>query len=331
MTNAGISIHDSIKEVMKSTENKSLRKIFEDADDDLNAGSSLTTSLLKYKYQLGEVSLAMIKLGEDTGNMSDALQKLSEILDETYKNQQKFKKAIRYPITVVIAICVAFTILMLYVVPKFKEIFEKLGADLPMPTKILLAIEHGMSNYGIYFLAALFISGFIAKRMYKVNHEFKFAVDRLLLKGYLIGDIIFYSTLSRFNLIFTELTKAGVPIAEALDTTTFSVGNLYLQQQLTSIKVNVQRGVSLTDAFKETGLYEGMLIQMISAGEQGGSLDAMLERVTEYFKDKFDSIVDGISASIEPILIGFIAGMVLFLALGIFMPMWDMASAVKMG
>ena len=135
MTNAGISIHDSIKEVIKATENKSLRKIFEDADDDLNSGSSLTTSLLKYKYQLGEVSLAMIKLGEDTGNMSDALQKLSEILDETYKNQQKFKKAIRYPITVIIAICVAFTILMLYVVPKFKEICEKLGADLPIDRK----------------------------------------------------------------------------------------------------------------------------------------------------------------------------------------------------
>ncbi|WP_298104096.1 type II secretion system F family protein, partial [uncultured Campylobacter sp.] len=141
--------------------------------------------------------------------------------------------------------------------------------------------------------------------------------------------IIFFSTMSRFMLIFTELVRAGIPIADALDTSVLMVDNHTLKEKLSTVKIAVQQGVSLTEAFNNTGLYESMLIQMISAGEQAGNLDKMLGNVTDYYKEKFDDIIDNISSYVEPIMLFFMAGMVLLLALGIFMPMWDLGKAVK--
>ncbi|AQW81184.1 type II secretion system F family protein [Campylobacter pinnipediorum] len=329
MTNAGISIHDSIKEIAKSSEDKRLQEIFNKINEDLNQGSSLTESMNSFRGEFGDVTIAMIRLGENTGNMAESMTKLAEILQDVWDNQQKFKKAIRYPITVIVAIVIAFAIMMLSVVPKFREIFEQLGAELPLPTRMLLAMESALSNYGLFILGAFVALLIVLKKAYGGNMEFKKSFDKFILKVYLIGKIIHFSTMSRFNLIFTELVRAGIPIADSLDTAVLTVSNENLKAKLSGVKVLVGRGVSLTESFKDTELYESMLLQMISAGEQSGSLDSMLEKVTDYYKMKFNDIIDNISTYIEPILLAVLAIMVTFLALGIFMPMWDMAQAVK--
>ena len=329
MTNAGISIHDGIKETANATEDKRLKTIFQTLDEDLNQGASLTQSIENFQEELGDVTVAMVRLGESTGNMADALSKLAAILQEVWDNQQKFKKAIRYPITVICSIILAFIVLMTSVVPQFREIFSQLNADLPLPTKILLNIEYIMSNYGIYIIVVLVAFAFLLKKQYSNDENFRNKVDKYLLKVYLVGKIIFFANMSRFNLIFTELVRAGLPIADALDTAVVTVSNQDIRNKLTAVKVLVGRGISLTEAFRQTGLYEGMLIQMIGAGEQSGSLDDMTQKVTDYYRVKFNDIIDNISNYIEPILLIFIAAMVLLLALGIFMPMWDMAKAVK--
>jgi len=329
MTNAGISIHDSIKEVSKSTEDKRLKAIFATLNDDLNQGQSLTDAITKFKGELGDVVVAMVKLGESTGNMSESLHKLSEILQEVWENQRKFKKALRYPIIVMSAMAIAFVILMLFVVPQFREIFEQLGAKLPVPTIILLSIESALSNYGLYILAGFIATIYAIRYLYKSSDDFKYKFDKFLLKVYLINKIIFYSTMNRFNLIFTELVRAGIPIADALETATLTVENQDIHDKLATIKIAVSRGVSLTEAFRDTQLYESMLIQMLSAGEKGGAIDAMLEKITDYYKAKFSDLVDNISSYVEPIMLLFMAGMVILLALGIFMPMWDLGNAVQ--
>jgi general secretion pathway protein F/MSHA biogenesis protein MshG len=329
MTNAGISIHDSVKEVANATVDKTLKEIFNSVNDDLNSGLSLTQALMSYRNEVGDVTLALVELGESTGNMAESLEKLAEILDEIEENRQKFKKAMRYPITVVVAIAIAFSILMIYVVPKFKDIFAQLKAELPLPTKILLFMENLINHYGLYLLAAIAVIIIFFQYMLSNNEEFKKQYDQYILKLYLIGDIIFYATLSRFCLVFTELIRAGIPIADALDTALLTLDNTHLKKKLSAVKISVQRGISLTESFRDTGLFEGMLVQMIQAGEQSGTLDKMLEKVTLYFKSRFSQIIDNIASYIEPILLGFIAAMVLLMALGIFMPMWDMAKAVK--
>ena len=329
MTNAGISIHDSVKEVANATVDKSLKEIFNRVNDDLNSGLSLTKSLMAYRYEVGDVTIAMVELGESTGRIAESLEKLAEILEEIEDNRQKFKKALRYPITVIVAIAVAFSILMIYVVPKFKEIFAQLRAELPIPTKILLFCENIVNNYGFYVLGFIFGFIFLIKYLLRHNEEFKKGYDRNILRVYLIGNITFYATLSRFTLVFTELIRAGIPIADALDTSLLMIENTHLQQRLSAVKISVQRGISLTESFRDTGIFEGMLIQMIHAGEQSGTLDKMLDKVTDYYKSRFNHLIDNIASYIEPILLAFIAGMVLLMALGIFMPMWDMAKAVK--
>lgn len=329
MTNAGISIHDSIKEVIKSTTDKRLKLIFENVNDELNAGMSITESLNLYSDELGNVVIAMVRLGEESGNMAESLQKLAEILQEIWDNQRKFKKAIRYPTLVICAIAIAFVLLMVLVVPTFRDIFEQLNAELPLPTRILLNIEYLIINYGFICLGGIVLFLFILTNLYKKNGKFKNIFDKYILKVYLIKNIIFFSSMSRFNLIFTELVRAGIPINDALDTACVTISNSYIKNKLLGVKVNVQRGNPLNYAFSETKLYEGMLLQMISAGEKSGSLDSMLEKVTDYYKEKFNTLIDNISSYIEPILLVFIAATIILLGLGIFLPMWDMANAVK--
>ena len=331
MTNAGISIHDSVKEVTKTTEDKRLREIFENIDDALNSGQSLTEALSVYKHDVGDVTIAMVELGENTGNMSESLLKLAQILEEIRDNKKKFKSALRYPIIVIIAISIAFTILMVYVVPKFKEIFAKLHSQLPLPTRILLFLENIIHNYGWYLLLFIIGSIVVIKFLYINNEEFKQKFDRGILKVYLFGKIIYNATMYRFTMIFTQLIAAGIPIADALDTAVLTVDNTTIKDKLSNVTISVQRGMSLSEAFRGTGLFHGMLLQMVGAGERSGTLDTMLEKVSDYYKMRFDEIVDNISSYIEPILIGFIAVMVLMMALGIFLPMWDLASAVRHG
>jgi type II secretory pathway component PulF len=226
---------------------------------------------------------------------------------------------------------IAFTVLIMVVVPKFKEIFDKFKTELPVPTQILLAIEHVMNNYGLYVLAGLVLLIYTLIYFYKNNDDFKYRVDKILIhpRFYLINKVIFLSTMYKYTLVFGELIKAGIPVSEALDTAVGMVDNSAIKAQLETVNANIGRGMSLAEAFDQTGLFENMLLQMIRAGETGGQLDAMLEKVTEYYNMRFQDIIDNLSTYIEPIMMFFIAGLVLLMALGIFMPMWDLGKAVK--
>lgn len=329
MTNAGISIHDSLRELTEATNDKTLQSVLGTLAEDINAGHSLSQSAGKFTYELGNLSLAMIELGEKTGNMAEALHKLADMLEEIRRNIIKFKKAMAYPRNVMIAMAIAFTVLISYVVPQFKTIFEQLKAELPMPTKILLFLEHAFNTYGPFLI--LFIAIFIFTFRYFLNHsrEFRYQWHQVLLKTYLIKNIIMFATLSRFTLVFAELIRAGIPIAEALETSIAMIDTLPLQEKLLVVRQTVEKGGTLHNGLAETGLFENMIIQMISAGESSGQLDAMMQKVMEYYKMKFDAIIDGLSEAIEPIMLLIIASMVVLLALGIFLPMWEMGNAVN--
>ncbi|WP_345986181.1 type II secretion system F family protein [Sulfurimonas sp. HSL-1656] len=329
MTNAGISVHDALNEIARAANDPVLEEIFSSIAEDINSGSSMSKSMENFRFQLGGLTLAMVELGEQTGNMAESLYQLADMLEEIRRNVIKFKKAMAYPRNVMIAMAVAFTILISYVVPQFKKIFEELHADLPLPTIILLKLEYLFNNFGPYVLAALIVFIIIFRYMLNTNREFRFRWHQLLLKTYLIKNLIMYSTLNRFTLVFSALVKAGIPIADALETSIAMIDNLPLQEKLSTVRQAVEKGSSLSEGLADTGLFENMIIQMISAGEQGGQLDSMLEKVTDYYKMRFDQIIDGLAEAIEPIMLFIIAAMVLLLALGIFLPMWSLNDAVQ--
>jgi len=331
MTDAGISIHDAITEVAVNVEHPKLKKIYENIGSDINAGKTIADSIEPYTEEFGHVTIAMTNLGEKTGNISGAYAKLATILEDIRDNVKKFKKAIKGPIITLIAMAIAFTIMITVVVPKFKEMFEKFDTELPVPTQILLFLENILTNYGLYLLGGIAAIVFLMMRQYKNSKTFKYKVDKILVhpKFYLIHKIIFFSTMHKYTLVFGELVKSGIPVSEALDTAVDMVDNSYIKEKLLSVNANIGRGVSLSDAFDQTGLFENMLLQMIRAGETGGQLDAMLLKVTEYYDSRFQDIIDNLASYIEPIMLFFIAGLVLLMALGIFMPMWDLGKAVK--
>ncbi len=329
MTNAGISIYDSLANIADATEDTNLKIVFSKLADDINSGHALSSSMENFRFELGNLSIAMVQLGEKTGNLDESLYSLANMLEEIRANIVKFKKAMAYPRNVMIAMGVAFTILISYVVPQFKTIFESLGADLPLPTQILLTLEFVFNNYGPYVLAILFLSFTIFKYMINNYKHLRLGWHKFLLRVYLIKNLILYSTLSRFTLVFSELIRAGIPIAEALDTAISMIDNLALKEKLLSVRSTVEKGGTLNQGLKETKLFENMIIQMISAGEDSGALDTMVSKVADYYKMRFDAIIDGLSEAIEPIMLFIIASMVILLALGIFLPMWDMGNAVQ--
>ncbi|NPA66620.1 MAG: type II secretion system F family protein [Epsilonproteobacteria bacterium] len=329
MVNADMSITDSLSEIAESTEDPNLARVFGKVAEDINAGKSFGEALKAFRYEVGNLTIAMIMLGEKTGNLDQALYSLANMLEEIRANVIKFKKAMAYPRNVMIAMAIAFTILISYVVPQFKAIFEELGAQLPLPTIILLKLEYLFNNYGPYLLMAIFIGFMIFRYMLNTSEEFKYKWHQLLLKTYLIKNIIMYATLSRFTLVFSELINADVPVAEALDTAVDMIDSLPLKRKLQHVRLAVEKGNSLDKALEETGLFENMIIQMIRAAEQSGTISTMSKKVSEYYKMKFDAIIDGLSEAIEPIMLIMIAAMVILLALGIFLPMWDMGNAAQ--
>lgn len=329
MTNAGISIYDSLSEISKSTTDQNLKFVFNKLAEDINSGLSLSKSMENFRFEVGNLTIAMVQLGEKTGNLDDALYSLADMLEEIRANVIKFKKAMAYPRNVMIAMTVAFILLIYLVVPKFKNMFEKLNAELPLPTKILLNLEYLFNNYGLYLFSALVISFFVFNYVISNNKNIRYAWHEILLRVYLIKNIIMFATLSRFTLVFSELIRAGIPIAEALDTSISMIENLPLKSRLYSVRGAVEKGTSLHIGLKETKLFENMIIQMVNAGEESGTLDTMMKKVAAYYKMRFDAIIDGLSEAVEPIMLFVLAGMVTLLALGIFLPMWDMGNAVQ--
>ncbi len=331
MTDAGIAINDTLTDVADNTDNKQLKEIYTKINADINAGNSMSDAMEAYADEFGHVALAMTNLGERTGNLSESYHKLADILESIRDNTAKFKKAIRGPMITLAAMAIAFTILIMVVVPKFKDIFSKFKTELPLPTQILLKLEWAFSNYGLLIIALIAAGIFALKYFYKNDKDFKYNMDKLMIhpRFYLINKAIFLSTMHKYNLVFGELVKSGIPVSEALDTAVDMVDNAAIKEQLLTVNANIGRGMNLAEAFQLTGLYENMLLQMIKAGEAGGQLDAMLDKVTDYYDMEFQDLIDNLSAYIEPIMMFFIAGLVLLMALGIFMPMWDLGKAVK--
>ncbi len=331
MTDAGIPIHDTLEDVADNTANKRLKEIYHTLASDINAGRSMSQAIEPFSEEFGHIAIAMTNLGEKTGNFPESYHKLADILENIRDNKAKFKKALRYPLITLTAMAIAFVILIMLVVPKFRTIFEQFHAELPVPTKILLSIEYAFSHYGVYLLIGLFLLIYGIIFMYRNNRNFKFKMDKLLVhpKFYLINRVVFLSSMYNYTLVFGELVRAGIPVSEALSTAVDMVDNDYLRSKLETVNANIGRGMSLTEAFEQTGLFENMLLQMIKAGEASGQLDKMLQKVSNYYDMRFQDIIDNLSSYIEPIMMFFIAGLVLLMALGIFLPMWDLGRAVK--
>jgi general secretion pathway protein F len=328
MLDAGLGIDMVLDNIKNNIKNKKLRQIFNAISNDIKAGLSLSESFKKFEKDLGTLSVAIILLGEETGDLARAMKDLSEILSEILDNRKRLKKAIRYPVFIIFAMIIAFVIVILEVIPPFRSIFASLHAELPLPTRILLWVEHAFRVYGLYVLAGAFTIFAILTLLYTKSEKARLKMDKFILKIYIVGPAIKLAMVGRFIFVMQRLIDAGIPIVSAVEIALKIVENRFIYQKLSLIKISIESGGSIRQGFEESGLFEKMIVQMVSAGEESGSLSLMLKKASNYYLSKYRYLVDNIAVLIEPILIAAIAGFVFTLALGIFLPMWNLTEVM---
>ena len=327
---AGVSVLDAFNSVAKGCDNPKLKQIFNDISADLNAGASLEKALNTHKDELGSVVLAMFALGQNSGKLSNSLSTLSDMLENISINRAKFKKAIRYPALTFVALLIAFNMLITMVMPSFKGIFDSFGGELYWASRAILALGSFVSDYGILIAFGSVLVIFLIWYFHKFNYKFQLKFDEIMLKIPLLKRLILYSFLAKFNLILSQLITAGTPIDKALVISNSVVDNSYIKLKINQAIKDIYNGNTLNSSFQKIAIYENIAIEIIKAGEKSGTIDQMFGYISNYYKEKYDSLIDNLSAYLEPILLVIISVVVLVLALGIFMPLWDISNRANL-
>lgn len=327
---AGVSVLDAFNSVANGCDNPKLKQIFNDISADLNAGASLEKALNTHKDELGSVVLAMFALGQNSGKLASSLSTLSNMLENISINRAKFKKAIRYPALTFVALLIAFNILITMVMPSFKGIFDSFGGELYWASRAILALGSFVSDYGILIAFGSVFVIFLIWYFHKFNYKFQLKFDEIMLKIPLLKRLILYSFLAKFNLILSQLITAGTPIDKALVISNSVVDNSYIKLKINQAIKDIYNGNTLNSSFQKIAIYENIAIEIIKAGEKSGTIDQMFGYISNYYKERYNSLIDNLSAYLEPILLVIISVAVLVLALGIFMPLWDISNRANL-
>ena len=327
---AGVSLLDAFNSVAKGCDNPKLKQIFNDISADLNARASLEKALNTHKDKLGSVVLAMFALGQNSGKLANSLSTLSDMLENISINRAKFKKAIRYPALTFVALLIAFNMLITMVMPSFKGIFDSFGGELYWASRAILALGSFVSDYGILIAFGSVFVIFLIWYFHKFNYKFQLKFDEIMLKIPLLKRLILYSFLAKFNLILSQLITAGTPIDKALVISNSVVDNSYIKLKINQAIKDIYNGNTLNSSFQKIAIYENIAIEIIKAGEKSGTIDQMFGHISNYYKERYNSLIDNLSAYLEPILLVIISVVVLVLALGIFMPLWDISNRANL-
>jgi MSHA biogenesis protein MshG len=268
--------------------------------------------------------ISMVNVGENTGQLDNAFEQIYKYLEIDKETQDRIKAALRYPTFVIIAMVIALAIINLFVIPAFSSVFAGFGSDLPWATQLLMATSNFTTQYW-HVLLLLVVISYLSIRAYFKTEEGKYQLDRYKLRLPLVGTIIERGTLARFSRAFSMAFTSGVPITQTLVIVSKAVDNTYLEKRILSMRDGLEHGESLTQTAVASNMFTPLVLQMISVGENSGSVDDMLNEVANFYEREVDYDTKKLSSAIEPILITVIGGMVLILALGVFLPMWDLA------
>ena len=262
--------------------------------------------------------------------MDQVLERIGSLMAYEAEIKQKVKGAVRYPIIVIVGIVVGFALLMIIVVPKFKEIFASANIELPLPTKILLGISEFMQSYWFILLGLVF-GLFIGLKFYIKTPVGMKNWDAFKLKLPVFGNLFLKTAMSRFSHMFETLNKSGLPILQTMEIVSKTIGNLIIGNAIEKVGEGIEKGKGIARPMQESKLFPPLVVRMIAVGEQSGSLDEMLKNVSEHYDNEVNYLIDNLVGMIEPILTVTIGAMILLLALGIFLPMWDMMNVAQQG
>ena len=328
MQKAGLPLLSGLGSLREQASTQTFKKVIVQLIKDVEAGNSFSVALSQQPRVFEPVFVHMVRAGEASGKLDEIFFQLSEMGQFETATKSKIRSATIYPIITLFSLMTAFVIVVTFVVPKFIGVFGKADRVLPLPTRILLAVN-GLIRYHwlesiMAAIAAVFLFRFIVS-----TPVGRFQWDRLKLKFPVIGKLVFFLQLSRFSRILAELLKTGVPILQSLQLVSDTLSNKVLERAVTTIQQSVNEGKGMSVAMKSTGIFTPMIVQMVEVGENSGRTDELLHYVSGYYEDQANTMIKNFSTLIEPILLFFLGGMVLLLALGVFLPVWDLVNVVK--
>jgi len=328
LTSAGIPFIQSLVTLERQSENSLLKNAIAQIRRDVEAGSSFSDALARQPRIFNKLYISMVRAGETAGILDDILSRLALLAEHEAETRERVKTAVRYPLIVVIAISLAFAFLVTFVIPKFATLFAQFKTELPLPTRILIGINYVVMNYWYLIILAIILTvgGVIG---YLRTPAGRWQWDRLKLKLPIFGILFQKVALSRFARVFAAMQKSGISMMLTLEIAGETVGNVVISRAVESMGVSLRDGKGLTAPMSASGLFPPLVIQMMSVGEETGQLDTMLNKVSDYYDMDVEYTLRRLSTMIEPILLLFVGCMVLMLALGIFLPMWNLMSLFK--
>lgn len=328
MNRAGVPIVDGVSKIAETTDNETLRETLNNIVAHLGAGKSFAVAMEQHNTIFSNLFINIVRVGENSGRLDEAFLQLSEYLKLEERTFRQLKNAVRYPSFVIIAIFIAILVINFLVVPAFSRMFEQFNAKLPLPTRIIVGVSNFFTNYWylLLFIAAAIVIG---THYYLKSTKGRFLWHRLQLKIKIIGPILKRIYLARFSRTFALVLRTGVPIAEGLQLVGNALGNLYMKRKIQTMHEGITRGETISLAATNTKLFTPLVLQMIAVGEETGNIDEMLVEVAEFYERQVDYDLSRLGDAIEPILLIVLGIMVLILALGVFLPIWNMVQFAK--
>jgi type IV pilus assembly protein PilC len=328
MVNSGLPILRALAILAEQTSNAELARVLAAVRLDVEQGASLSTAMQKHPKVFPDLYIAMVRSGETGGSLDDVLLRLAALLEGEVKLRGKIKSAMTYPIAVVALVVLIMSAMLLFVVPQFESIYSNLGGDLPLPTRFLLTLSNLFKAYWWIALLGVFVGRFFFKR-WKKTAAGREAVDRAKLRAPVFGTLFHKTALSRFASTLAMLLHSGVPILQALDIVSDTVGNKIISKAIVDVQSSVRDGESMAKPLAKHKVFPPMVVQMISVGEETGQVDIMLEKVAQFYDQEVEASVDALTSLIEPLLIAVIGGFVGAAVVALYMPMFNIIKLIQ--
>jgi len=328
MMKAGVPLLQAFDIVGRGNANTSVTKLLNDIRTDVETGTSLSGAFRKYPMYFDNLYCNLVEAGEAAGILEALLDRLATYMEKTEGIKSKIKSALMYPISVVIVAFVVVTIIMIFVIPAFKEVFSSFGADLPAPTLLVMGISEFFVKYWWLIFGGLGAGAFFFMQAWRRSEKMQMFMDRLLLKIPVFGPLIEKSCIARWTRTLATMFAAGVPLVEALDSVGGAAGNSVFSMATEKIQQEVSTGTSLTVAMTNANVFPSMVLQMCAIGEESGSIDHMLGKAADFYEMEVDDMVAGLSSLMEPIIIVFLGTLIGGIVISMYLPIFKLGQVV---
>jgi type IV pilus assembly protein PilC len=328
MMKAGVPLLTSFDIINEGFENPNMRKLVEELKQDVAAGNSFASSLRKRPLYFDDLYCNLVDSGEQSGALETLLDRVATYKEKTEALKAKIKKAMNYPIAVIVVAMIVSAILLIKVVPQFQQVFSGFGAELPAFTLMVVGLSEILQEWWLLVLMAIGAAIYALSQAHKRSVKFRNWVDRLLLKAPIVGKIIYMSSVARFSRTLATTFAAGVPLVDALDSVAGATGNVVFRTAVNKIKQDVSTGMQLNFSMRSTSVFPSLALQMTAIGEESGALDEMLDKVATYYETEVDNMVDGLTALMEPMIMAVLGVVVGGLVIAMYLPIFQLGQVV---